>query len=410
MTNITNRQYYTDAYTVTFTARVVETMRRVGHTAVVLDQTYFYPESGGQPADKGTLDGHAVIDVTVREADQAVLHWVDEAPTADTVRGEINWSRRFDHMQQHTGQHILSRAFINTAEAETVSFHLGQAICTIDLHAGTRLTAVDMHRAEQVANQIVWENRPLTARFVTQAEADNLPLRKQPAVAGDTLRLIDIADFDLTACGGTHVARTGEVGLIKILKLEKRKKKWRVTFVCGQRAVADYEAKNQVVQDLTAELTTAPEALLHAVQKIQAEGKAARRTVCQLRETLAQYEVDAYRQAAERVAETDLIVLAVDDRDGAALRTLVQALLTDPPRPTVVLAGVAGEKPAFICQRSETAPGEMKRSLKAGLAVLGSQSGGGTAVVAQGSAPPATLAQVQAALSAARANWLTAVL
>lgn len=415
------RGYYTDAYRVAFTAVVTECMRdEQGHTAVVLDQTYFYPESGGQPADTGRLGDYPVIDVTVRESDQAVLHWlamgVDEPlPAVQTaVAGQIDWPRRFDHMQQHSGQHILSRAFINTAVAETVSFHLGQDVCTIDLELADggegELTAVAIAQAEELANHIIWENHPIHIRFVTPAEAHTLPLRKQPEVASDYLRLVDIHAFDLTACGGTHVARTGEVGLLKVVKLEKRKQKWRVSFLCGQRALADYAAKTEIIQALTNELTTAPTELLGSLQKLQEENKTARRTVRQLQTELAHYEVAHYRQTAERVGEMDVMVVAVADKDGTALRSLVQAILTDAPRPTVVLAGGAGEKPFFMCQRTADALGEMNGVLKAGLAVLGSRSGGGTAVVAQGSAPAASLAEVTEALAVMKKAWHTAVL
>jgi alanyl-tRNA synthetase len=411
MSKAHTRRYYTDAYTTTFTAQVTEVVRQDGRTAVVLDQTYFYPDAGGQPADKGTLAGQQVIDVAIREHDQAILHWLADSDTAlpATMRGEIDWARRFDHMQQHTGQHILSRAFINTAEAETVSFHLGQELATIDI-AHNQLTAVAITQAEQLANQIIWENHPITARFVTLEEAAKLPLRKQPDIASDYLRLVDIADFDLTACGGTHVAHTGEVGLIKVVKLERRKENTRVTFVCGRRALADFTAKQQVVHDLTTELTTAPSELLSAIQKMQSESKMTRRQIRQLHERLAQYEVAAYRQAAEHIGDVALITVTLDDRDPRALRALVQALLTDVTRPTVVLAGCAGQKSSFICQRSEDAPGQMNEVLLAGLATLDLRSGGGTAVLAQGSAPSAKLTQVQQVVSAARQNWLTAVL
>ena len=206
MTKEEQRRYYIDAYTTAFSARVVERIYHKENTAVVravvLDQTYFYPDSGGQPADMGWLGAFPVADVTVREGDEAVLHWFAEnAEVADAdlpvqVVGKIDWSRRFDHMQQHTGQHILSRAFINTAEAETVSFHLGQEGCTIDLALphGQPLTAVDVQQAEQLANQLIWQNRPITARFVTQEEAATLPLRKQPEVSGSLLRLVQIAE------------------------------------------------------------------------------------------------------------------------------------------------------------------------------------------------------------------------
>src|SRR5690606_29579462 len=202
-TRMSDRLYYQDAYQTRFRARIVERVEEDGLIAVVLDSTCFYPTSGGQPADRGTLNGRPVADVFVRE-DGAVVHLVEGELWSDEVTGEIDWQRRFDHMQQHTGQHILSQAFIRVAGAGTVSFHLGDSSATIDLD-NDRLQAQQVEAAELLANRIVWENRPVRVRLVSLAEAEQLDLRKLPDVQGDVVRLIDIDQFDLNACGGTHV-------------------------------------------------------------------------------------------------------------------------------------------------------------------------------------------------------------
>ena len=250
------RLYYQNAYTTRFEAKIVERVREEGQTAVILDQTYFYPTSGGQPFDTGTINNLPVTNVTIREKDEAVLHWLDTKELwQDEIVGQINWPRRFDHMQQHTGQHILSQSFIQIAQAETVGFHLSDNTLTIDLHT-TKLSPTQIEETEYLANQIIWQNRPIHIRLVTQEQAKKLALRKLPPVRQGKLRLIEIDKFDLTACGGTHVQHTGEVGIIKIVKLERQNNQLRVEFCCGQRALHDYRLKNSISNQLSAELTT----------------------------------------------------------------------------------------------------------------------------------------------------------
>jgi len=194
---MTKRLYYDDAYLTRFTACVLEHGSYQGQAFVVLDQTGFYPTSGGQPFDRGILGDARVVNVELRDGDDAVLHILDgpRVDQLDEVVGEIDWERRFDHMQQHTGQHILSQAFIQVADAATVSFHLGAESATIDLDGAQRLSPADMQQAEQLSNTIVWDDRPVTARIFKPEELADLPLRKPPAVAGD-VRLIQVADFD----------------------------------------------------------------------------------------------------------------------------------------------------------------------------------------------------------------------
>ena len=184
-----------------------------------------------------------MIDVMVRESDQQIVHVLSETMNDTDVSGEIDWPRRFDHMQQHTGQHILSQAFLRIANADTVSFHLGLESSTLDL-AIRNLSKDKIDEAERYANQVVWDDRHVRIRYASTTETKSLPLRKTPDRFGDKLRLIEIEDFDLSACGGTHVSRTGEIGLIKVTKTERRSNELRVEFRCGQRALRDYSQKS----------------------------------------------------------------------------------------------------------------------------------------------------------------------
>jgi alanyl-tRNA synthetase len=214
----TQRLYHSDAYTTDFDAELVETTSYNGLPSVILDRTCFYPTSGGQPHDTGVLNGLPVVDVVLREADGAVMHVLGGPATLDgpRVSGQIDWSRRFDHMRHHTGQHILSQAFVQLAQADTVGFHLSPDSVTIDLNR-TDIGPATLDAAEDLANQIMAEDRPVRAYFPSDEELVMLKLRKVPDVEG-AFRVVDIQDFDQNACGGTHVARTGEIGIIKVLR------------------------------------------------------------------------------------------------------------------------------------------------------------------------------------------------
>ncbi|MEP6985437.1 MAG: alanyl-tRNA editing protein, partial [Chloroflexota bacterium] len=222
---MTDRLYYSDSYATRFEATVLEETTHDSKCALVLDQTYFYPSSGGQPNDIGTINGLPVVDVVVRDEDAALLHIIDvPAPSllGQTVACEVDWARRFDHMQQHTGQHILTQAFIQTAEAKTVSFHLSRESVTIDLDVNG-LSDGQVDAAEKLANEVIQADKAVTATIRQIDDQDGVRMRKMPKhIVTDGLRVVEIEGFDVTACGGTHVARTGEIGLIKIIKLEKR--------------------------------------------------------------------------------------------------------------------------------------------------------------------------------------------
>jgi alanyl-tRNA synthetase len=226
----TERLYYTDPTLLSFDARMV----RVDGERVVLDRTAFYPTSGGQPFDTGRLGGARVIEVVDNE-DGEVIHVLDRAITEESVHGEVDAARRQDHMQQHTGQHLLSAVFVELFKYATVSFHLGEDLSTIDL-ATPSITEVQIVKAEERANALIFEDRPVNVSFRDKDEVDGLGLRKQTKREGE-IRLIEIAGVDLSACGGTHVRTTGEIGAITLRRAEKVKQGTRVEFACGHRAV-----------------------------------------------------------------------------------------------------------------------------------------------------------------------------
>src|ERR1043166_2139703 len=241
----TERLYYSDSHLIEFAAVVTEKTDRVsGWTAVTLDRTAFYPTGGGQPSDTGTLNGERVIEC-IDDEENGVLHVIQgRAPEVGaTVNGRVDWPRRLDHMQQHTGQHILSQAFVTLFNAPTRGFRVLHDVCEIDVEL-TNPTNEIIERAVELANNVIWEDRQITIKSVTSEEAAELPLRKEPARGGD-LRLIEIAGFDLTPCGGTHAYRTGEVGMIAVRAWERAKGLTRIEFVAGTRALADYRRANK---------------------------------------------------------------------------------------------------------------------------------------------------------------------
>ncbi len=392
----TQRLYYSDSYTTAFDARCIEHTTLDGAPAVVLDRTYFYPTSGGQPHDTGTLNGVAVVDVAVREGDGAVLHVLAQPLDADEVHGEIDWARRFDYMQHHTGQHILSQAFVRLAEAETVGFHMSADSITIDLDTPA-LDAALIERVETLANQIVFEDRPVRAWFPDEAELAGLVLRKTPEVGGP-LRVVEVADFDLNACGGTHVARTGAVGLIKIVRTERRGEALRVEFRCGGRALADYREKNAIMNQLAAALTTGYWDVPAALERLREENQALRRELRAARSALLEHQARELRAATPHNGAFALVTQVLDD-DPQTARELVQKLIAYPQ--TIVLCAVAGEKAQIIAARSDDLPHDMVAALKAGLAVLGVDRGGGRPSFAQGGGVAATREALAAALAAA---------
>jgi alanyl-tRNA synthetase len=353
----TDKLYLNDPYCVSFRARILEWLPADGGKAVVkLDRTGLYPESGGQTADFGTIGSFRIVDIQEGEGD-VVLHTVDAPGEADRpdVGGEVDcrvdWPRRFDHMQQHTGQHILSRAFIQTANLHTVSFHLGEDTCTIDLE-GAGFNDDVARRAEESANAIVIENRPVIIKTVPAAELDklgDLELRRSLPDGVTEARLVEVEGFDLIPCCGTHVRSTGELGLIKILKSDKAKGYRRIHFMVGGRALRDYRSKHDIVQSLGGRLTTSAEDIEAKVEKLVAENQRAKKDSKRLSQALAGYETKSLLESAEVQSGTRIVAKYYPDRGDDFLRMVSTALKDEPD--TVVVVGAAGG--AVVCSASE---------------------------------------------------------
>jgi len=394
---MTVRRYYADSYTDTFTAQVVESFRAGERPAARLDETYFYPTSGGQPHDTGTLAGSRVLDVTVRETDGELVHLLDAPVAPGAVECRIDWPRRFDHMQQHTGQHVLSQAFLRVAGASTIGFHLGDETVSIDLGVPDA-RVVERGDAE------------VRAWFPAAEEIPSLALRKTPDVDG-ALRVVAIGDFDLSACGGTHVAATGEIGLISVLRTERMKRGVRVEFLCGGRARADYARKHALVRDLVASLTCSPAELPDSVTRLQASLQEARRELAAFRER--ELDAEAARLLLSPASDSTegfpgmailghlrLVSAAWTGRAVEEVKGLALRLTTQPG--VIALLGIAGARAQVLFARSEDVTVDLRPAFDATLARLGGGRGGGSRML-QGAAGPADLARLEGALGEARA-------
>jgi alanyl-tRNA synthetase len=390
---MTDRLYYSDPYLQTFDATVTGVERRDDRLVVALDRTAFYPTSGGQPFDTGVLGTLRVVDVVDRE-DGSIAHVVEpRTPNPEprtnpepgtlnpepgmVVRGVIDWARRFDHMQQHTGQHVLSAAFDRLFGVRTVSFHLGAAVSTIDL--AREVSPSDIATTEAEANRIVWEDRPVAIRFVTAEEAARLPLRKEP-VRGGTLRLIDVEQFDLSACGGTHVARTGGIGIIAVASWERFKGGQRIEFLCGRRALNGYRGLRDAMTASVRLLSVLPEELPAAIERMQGDAKEQKRSLVALQTDLARFRADELAASAEPTPAGQLVLRALD-ADANGLKVLAAAVVA---RPGHLVVLVSTSTPALvIVARSADVSTSAEQLLATLIAKFGGR-GGGKPELAQG--------------------------
>lgn len=388
---ITERLYYDDPYLTLFEARVVARTRRGGAELVALDRSAFYPEGGGQPADTGVLNGVAVLDVQAEEG--LVWHTLAAPLTDDVVHGQVNWARRFDHMQQHHGQHLLSAAFERLPGLRTVSFHLGAAAATIDLD-GASLSDAQVDAVEDLVNQVIWEDRPVVARFVSDAELASLPLRKPPVVAGP-IRVVSVPDFDHSACGGTHPRSTGAVGLLHIRRWERRGEQTRVEFVCGGRALRDYRRRSRLVARVAAGLSVSVDELDQAVERLRANEDQARKQLDQARKQLVSYEARELIAQAEQAGGLLVVRRAYAGRDIAEVRGLAREVAE---AGCVALLGTRTNQAQLVFARPEAQAIDCGALLRAALAPFGGR-GGGQPALAQGGLPDGAL--LQQALDAA---------
>jgi alanyl-tRNA synthetase len=387
---MTDRLYYNDPSIREFDAVVAAVDPRDGRTLVTLDRTAFYPTSGGQPFDTGMLGDARVVDVFDDE-EGTVVHVVEGAIRAgDRVRGAIDWARRFDHMQQHTGQHVLSAAFDHLFGARTVSFHLGADASTIDL--ARELPPRDVASAEREANRIVWEDRPVSIRYADAEEAARMPLRKESKREG-RLRLIDVEGFDLSACGGTHVARTGAIGTIAVASLERFKGGQRIEFLCGGRALARFASMRDTLAAATRLLSVSTAEIPGTIERWQADAKEQKRAIGALQAELARYRADELAASAEQTARGRLVVRTVD-ADANGLKSLAAAIVS---KPGYVVVLVSTATPALVVvARSAGVDLQANQALAALIARFGGR-GGGRPELAQGGGLSGSVDEILAA-------------
>jgi alanyl-tRNA synthetase len=408
--------YYSDSFLRTFTGAVTD-VREVADSngkqiwQLALNRTAFYPTSGGQPFDTGqlsavSLDGTALM-VPVEQVEEdeqgAVWHFVRNPLVAGTfVEGQIDWKRRFDHMQQHTGQHLLSAVFWRELQAPTISFNLGESTSTIDL-ASEQVTHQSLERVERIANEIIGEDRQVTTRDLPRGEAEAMlaagQLRKLPDRQG-TIRVIDIADYDKNACGGTHVRSTGQIGGLQVRAVERVSRGVRIEFVCGLRAVRAVRADLAILRETSALLSTRATELASTVGRLLTEGKANAKQCQKLREELAVFQ--GAKLAMEEPIESGLrlVVRAWRDRDRDYVRLLASRTAIAAPRTAVIFSANDSDPVRVFVARSSDLDFNCGQILREALAHVGLR-GGGSADLAQGEVPAEQEVALRASISEA---------
>ena len=387
---VTKRIYYDDAFAKEFEAEVLSCTEQAGNGAkrwrVVLDKTALYPASGGQPDDRGRIGEASVVEIV--DEGEEIAHFVDRPAGLGPVKAEVDWKRRFDHMQQHTGQHLLSAVLQTRFGLETVSFHLGEEICTIDLR-GAEPSAETLMAAEEVANEIIFEDRPVRVRYATREELRGLGVRKEVDREG-VLRAIEIEGADLQPCGGTHVARTGQIGMVQLRRCTKIRQDWRLEFLCGERlartARADYETRRVIAEKLKCSM----EEVAGAVEKALAERDASFKSAKARGERLA--ELEAEKIVRETPAGRDgikVVARVFEGVEASFVVMLAPAIAAQERTVTLIARRECGH--VFFGQHPSVGK-DMNALMKKVLAEIGGK-GGGTKDFARGGLTDSAAAQ-----------------
>lgn len=369
--------YNSDPYMKEFEADILEVLPYEDKFAAVLDRTAFYPEGGGQPSDTGSLDGIHVLQV--QEKDGRILHIMEEMPSAKYVTGSIDWQRRFDHMQQHTGQHILSACFEELYHGHTDSFHMGRDIVSIEISIDS-FSAEAAEKIEKMANGIIYSNLPVTSSIVDEDELSRLPLRKMPKVK-ENIRIVEIRNFDYSPCAGTHVGTTGEVGMIKIKSWEKCKGGIRFVFVCGYRALKDYSLQNSTIRTLCEKLSVKDSDVIEAFGKTLDSLHNTEKQLALAVQELIKGEAEGILKDHPVTNGKKLIVKILDGRNINEVKLLGQ-YLTQRPGTIALLAG-RNENAQVLFTRSDDIELDMNALFKAVIPMINGR-GGGNSKTAQG--------------------------
>lgn len=402
---MTERLYYTDSFSHEFDGSLVAVTGTAEASGLILDRSAFYPTSGGQNFDTGWLEvpngqGAAarlrVREVVEDEQTGDILHWVEgngtDLQVGSKVRGSVDAARRRDHTQQHSGQHVLSAAFEKLYGFPTVSFHMGDETCTVDLTAGA-LTPTQIEAAERLANEVIAEDRALHIRFATLDEARALGVRKIPPTEREHLRLIDITGFDLNACGGTHVRSTGQIGGLLLRKSEKVKQGMRIEFVCGLRAVStarrDFQALTDTAAVFSSHIWDIPQQARKSLDEVRLGQKVQHRLLEEVAELQA---ADLLRSSDREPGEKGYTLVAefFAQRDLAFIKMLAQKLTK--AGQTVALLSCGGSQPAIVFAQTPGLSNDMGALMKGAVQKLNTR-GGGARDLAQGGAPDAGSAE-----------------
>jgi alanyl-tRNA synthetase len=368
----TKRLYFENPYQVEFEAQVIRKIIHEQKPALILDQTCFYPESGGQPCDKGQIDGINVLKVV--EDKEEVLHLVEKDVSSKKIKGKIDWERRFDHMQQHSGQHILSQSFYEFFEAETLSFHLGIDSSTVEMDLRT-ISEEEIEKVEERANDIIFQNREVKSYFIPEEKIKSLPFRKPPQKEG-LIRVVEVSDFDYSACGGTHVRRAGEIGLIKILKGERIRNNVRLEFTCGKRAFEDYSWKSKALYQLSGRFSAHEREVLTSVEKLLSDLKSQKRINRKLQEKMTGYLAQEFIGEAKG----NIIKQIFTDKKAEEVKYLALNIINKGD--FVVLFGIKGEERGhlvFACSQSLNI--DMREIVPAVSSLIKGKGGGSPALV-----------------------------
>ncbi len=396
---MTERLYYHDSYLRQFQAKILRQIQTENGYEVVLDRTAFYPTSGGQPHDLGILQASSLCNVY--ENDQGeIIHSVDKPVETGKVECQVDWSRRFDHMQQHTGQHVLSQAFLRTSKLSTVGFHLGADYVTIDLEA-ENMSSEQLRQAEDLANAVVFENRPIRVRIVPAEEVPCLGLRKESQREGP-LRVVEVEEFDVSACGGTHVKLTGEIGGIFIRKVDRVNRQARIEFVCGQRALmahrSDVQSLASIARQFSVGLDEAPERVAKQIQ----EAKELRKLLQDKSKALAGLLAkDLYDRAAMQPG-FKLVKQCFEGEEMEFLKRLAQSILAQGT--AVALLGAKGNQSFLLLAESESLPWDLRQVLPECCKLIEGKGGGSRTLVQAGGK---STEKLQAALDFAESWFLS---
>jgi alanyl-tRNA synthetase len=369
----TQRLYFEDAYRREFEGRVRERFVYEGKPAVVLDETLFYPESGGQPADRGSLGGAEVLHVF--EDGERIVHVLDrELPGQEEVRGAVDWVRRFDHMQQHTGQHVLSQCFVEVLRGETQAFHLGGQVSTLEIGIKT-VSEAELEKVEARANEVVFEDREVKTYFVEPGQVAAVPLRRPPKKEG-TIRVVEVSGFDFSACGGTHCRRTGEIGLIKVIRWDKIRNNLRFEFLCGRRALKDYSLKNRSLLEISQKFSVHERDAAACAHRLAEDIKLLRKKQRHLAEALAGYEAE---EAISR--EPGPVVASVWPGKTAEEAKLLALHIIRRAEKAVLFAVAGQDRDHFVFARSEGLALNMRDLVPVVSSMIKAKGGGSATLV-----------------------------